>query len=155
MSVVSNLSFEAQVGEWVKKTEDRLLAVFRESSQRVISLAANGVPIDTGFARASIQASLTEMPAIDPSARPMRQRREGEERGSLYTFEFGQVSLTINGAQIGDTIYAGWTAAYVIYLEFGSSMQAPLGFVRIAAAQWPQIVDEVAREAQSRATPSM
>ncbi|MGM4891266.1 HK97 gp10 family phage protein [Tardiphaga sp. 839_C3_N1_4] len=151
MSVVENVNFAATVDDWVKETEARMLAVFRESTQRVVSMAANGVPIDTGFARASIRASTEQMPPINAGAVPPRRRREDEERGSLHSVDLGSVVLTINGAQLGDTVYAGWTAAYVIYLEYGSSLQAPAGFVRLAAAQWQVTVDQVTQEAKGRA----
>lgn len=152
MSEVSSLSFSAAVDEWCKKAEGRMTAVFKESTQRVFSLAANAVPIDTGYARASVRASLSSMPPINPRSRPERSRKADEARGSLYKFDPQGVVLTINGAQLGQTIYIGWTAAYVLYLEYGSSMQAPLGFVRVAAAQWQPIVNQVVKEAKLRSS---
>lgn len=141
----SALNFGAQVSEWVRATEQRMTAVFKESTQRVASLAANGVPVDTGFARASVRASLEEMPSIDGAARG--------GTGQSYDADgaFGQVTATIVNATLGQTIYVGWTASYVIYLEYGHSKQAPAGFVRISAEQWPRIVEEVTAEAKSRA----
>jgi hypothetical protein len=59
--------------------------------------------------------------------------------------------LTIAGAELGQTIYVGWTASYILPLEYGHSKQAPAGFVRLAAAQWQVTVDQVTREAKSRA----
>jgi hypothetical protein len=140
---VNNLSFSAQVDDWVKATERRMTAVFRESTQRMASIAANGVPIDTGFARASVRASLAEMPSIVPGSK-------GRE-GQAYPSSFGQVTATIANAQLGQTVYVGWTASYILALEYGHSKQAPAGFVRLAAAQWPRIVEVVTQEAKSRA----
>ena len=139
----SNLNFAASVDDWTRATEQRMLAVFRESTQRVASIAANGVPVDTGFARASVRASLDEMPSIDGGAKG--------ERGKGYSADFGNITLTIAGAQLGQTIYVGWTASYILALEYGHSKQAPAGFVRLAAAQWQQIVNGVVQEAQGRA----
>jgi hypothetical protein len=135
----NELNFSAAVDDWCKENEARLLAVFKESSQRVVSLAVNGVPVDTGFARASIRASTSEMPQIDPNA-----------KGGAYINGFDTVTLTIAGLELGATLYAGFTAAYIGPLEYGHSKQAPNGFVRIAAEQWPQIVSEVSAEAKAR-----
>lgn len=145
---VSGLNFSAQVDDWVRATDQRMTAVFKESTQRVASIASNGVPVDTGFARASVRASLEQMPSIDPNAR-------GAE-GASYDASgaLGEITAVITNAQLGQTIYVGWTASYVIYLEYGHSKQAPAGFVRIAAEQWGQIVNEVTAEAKTRASGS-
>lgn len=143
MSVVESRNFAASVDDWVKETDARMLAVFRESTQRVTSIANNGIPVDTGFARASLQASTEEMP-------PIVDGKKGEA-GKVYPASFGQVSAVIANAQLGQVIYVGWTAAYVLPLEYGHSKQAPSGFVRLAAAQWSRIVSEVTAEAKSRA----
>lgn len=152
MSVVENKNFASTIDDWVRSSQERMEAVFKESAQRVISLAANAVPIDTGFARASIQTSTEGFPAINPSAVPLKRRKADEDRGTVYPYDFGSVSAVITNAKLGQTIYAGWTAAYVLMLEYGHSAQAPQGFVRIAAAQWDRIVSEVTQEAKSRAS---
>ena len=127
-------SFQADVNAWVKETPERILAVFRQSTQEVASKAANGVPVDTGFARASIRASTSAMPIAD---------QEKPKDGGSFPLDFSNITLTIANAQLNDTIFIGWSARYAIYLEFGHSSQAPSGFVRIAAEQWPQIVANV------------
>jgi hypothetical protein len=143
MARVDNLRFGPDVDAWVKETTARIEAVFKESTKRVVSEAQARIPVDTGFARASIRGSLSDMPQIDPS---MSRPKEG---GSFS--DSGEWVTTIASARLGDTIYVGWTANYVIYLEYGSSSQAPSGFVRIAALQWQQIVAQVTAEAKSRA----
>lgn len=120
-----------------------MTAVFKESTQRVASIANNGIPVDTGFARASIRASTESMPPILPGSKGVE--------GQVYSDKFGQVSAVIANARLGQVIYIGWTASYVLPLEFGHSKQAPAGFVRLAAAQWGQIVSEVTEEAKARA----
>jgi hypothetical protein len=140
---VNNLQFGADVSKWVAATEARMLAVFRESTKRTVSIAQRRIPVDTGFARASIRASLSEMPMIDPNFK--------NEGGGAVSWDQGEINLVIAGAVLGDTIYVGWTANYVGALEAGHSSQAPSGFVRLAALQWRQTVAEVSQEAQSRA----
>ncbi|HXU02761.1 MAG TPA: HK97 gp10 family phage protein [Polyangia bacterium] len=139
---VDNRQFSATVSAWVLQTQARMNAVFRESTQRVVSQAQRRIPVDTGFARASVRASLEAMPPIDPTFRG--------DPGRTYA-PTGEVSVVIAGAQIGQTIYVGWTANYAIFLEYGSSQQAPNGFVRVSAQEWPRIVSEVSQEAESRA----
>ncbi len=135
--------FAATVDAWCTETADRMERIWKASAHEVGSIASNGVPVDTGFARYSFQASTDEMPQIDPSARG--------KKGATYVQDFGQISATIASATLGQTIYMGWVAAYIIYLEYGHSKQAPQGFARLAAAQWPAIVSGVVADAKSRA----
>ncbi len=140
---VNNLAFTKVVDDWVNKVEGRATAVFRQASQKVIEIATTGIPVDTGFARASGRASLESMPAIDPSA-----TNKDKATASL---DFGDITAVISTAELGQTIYWGVTAAYALPLEYGHSKQAPAGFVRLAAEQWPVIVAETIVEAKSRA----
>src|SRR5690242_4159391 len=103
-------SFKATIDNWVKQTPERILAVFKQSTQEVASRAANAVPVDTGFARASVRASLSAMPAAD---------QEKPKGGVAFPFDFSEVTLTIANAKLTDAIYIGWTANYAIYLEYG------------------------------------
>jgi hypothetical protein len=140
---VNNLEFGATVDRWVRKSEARMLAVLRESTQRVISQAQSRIPVDTGFARASVRASLQSMPPIEPNSRG--------QKGTAYSYSGADIASVISSAQLGGTIHIGWTANYVGFLENGSSMQAPSGFVRISAMEWPSIVSAVTAEAKGRA----
>lgn len=140
---VSNLDFISAVDNWARETSDRLGRIFKASAQELGSTANNGVPVDTGFARASFQASTDSMPAIDPG--------KTNKAGTPVSQSFGQITATIESATLGDTIYMGWTASYILPLEYGHSKQAPQGFARLAAAQWPSIVSGVVTEAKSRA----
>jgi hypothetical protein len=147
-------SFTAQIDAWVATTKDRTEAVFKESAQRVVEtmqkpVAAGGnMPVETGFLRASLRTTLNS-PASGSIANP----------GNPVQYDDGSVALAINGAELGDTIYAVYTAKYARRSEYGfvgedslgrTYNQVGRGFVRLAAQQWPQIVDQVANEAQSR-----
>lgn len=135
-------NFSAQVDAWVRKSEARMLAVFQESTQRTVALAQARIPIQTGFARASIRGSLQSMPPIEPGA--------NKPKGGSFAYDPGEITVTIAGATIGSVIYIGWTANYAPALERGHSKQAPSGFVRIAAEMWQATVSEVVAEAKSR-----
>jgi len=124
--------FSASVAGFGDRAVARATAIMRESAQRVIEQAqtarGNGgnMPVDTGFLRASGQASLTGLPS-GPS-------HQGEGFGNFdYTFVIAQ-------AKLGGTIWFGWTANYAIYMEFR------YGFMRLAAQNWQAIVNQVARE---------
>ncbi len=135
--------FAATVDAWCTESADKLEKIWKESARELGSVASNGVPVDIGFARASFQASTDSMPMIDPS------KTNKEKRPA--TLNFGEISAVIASATFGQTIYLGWTAAYILPLEYGHSKQAPQGFARLAAAQWPSIVSGVVGEAKSRA----
>ena len=139
-------SFSATVDAWVLKSRARMLAVFQEGTKRMVSIAQSRIPVDTGFARASIRASLTEMPQV------MSSSDKGRTIGANYLYDPGPIILTIANAKLGQPIYIGWTANYVGYLETGHSQQAPSGFIRVTALMWPQIIKEVIAEAKARAS---
>ena len=137
------LQFGAFIDEWTRKSERRMEAVFKESTARVKRKAQERIPVDTGFARASIVASLSEFPPIDQSSRGTP--------GQKYS-EPGDVEAVIASAKLGDIIRIGWTASYVGFLENGHSKQAPSGFVGVSALEWPAITQDVIAEAKTRSS---
>lgn len=145
--------FSADLNAWIAQRDERILAVFRESTKRVVNNMQDRIPKDTGFAWNSIRASLDEMPIVDPGARGVR--RPKGMTGLLYSYDGAEVVLTIANARISDTIYVGYTASYVQYLEWGHSGRAPQGFVGVSALEWPQIVEQVSQEYKARAMGDM
>lgn len=121
--------FISDVDQWVSETEERLTAVFRESVQRVIDKAqlpvAKGghMRVDTGFLRASGNASLSGLPSGP-------KRYEG-------ALPVNEVALVIGQAALGDAIWFGWTAEYAKYRE------AYDGFLVLAVQDWGDIVHRV------------
>lgn len=170
---MASLNFGAQVEDWVRQASGRLAAVFRESAQRTASLAqANLTPhVDTGFLRASIRASTSEMPKLMPP--PESGSAPARLPGG------GDVTMTISTAQIGQTIYVGYTAFYAPFLEYGTAPHLifpkekfalhwmeggkgrfakyvkhpgtrPVAFVGRATAQWQQTVAQVTNDLKNR-----
>lgn len=139
--------FTAQVTAWVRKTERRMEAVFKESTQRVFTLvrtpvgAGGNMPVDTGFLRASFIASLNA---------PVEEITFNVDKSGSFGFSDGPVSLVIANAHLGQTIYGVFTASYARPVEYGANGRPGRGFVRLAAQQWPAIVQKVSREAQAR-----
>lgn len=96
---------------------------------------------ETGFLRASLVA-LTSDALPSQTFKP----------DSIDRFEYdaGPINLTILGAKITDPITVVYTANYARPREYGARGQAPDRFVALAAQQWPQVVAQVAAEAQAR-----
>lgn len=90
--------------------------------------------VDTGFLRASGQASLNGMPS-GPS-RPTK--------GGVFDYQGGKTEATIGGMEFGAVLYWAWSANYAAYRE------AYDGFMYSTLQNWQQIVDKVVAEAKKR-----
>lgn len=141
---MATLSFAAAVAGWAEKVPEAVEAVRNQSAADVVkdmqTLRSEGgrMRYDTGFLWASLMASTSAMPNINPSARPTE--------GGSYSFDFGQVEAVIAGASLDDTLYFGYTASYAAHREYGSNGQPADGFVRLAAMNWQQIVNRNAEK---------
>lgn len=130
-------SFTAQIEAWAAKVEGALEAIFRESVQELVSQMQALVPVDTGFLRASLVASTSQMPRLTTP-----------QGGALP--EAGQIELVIISADIGDTIYLGYTANYGAYVHYGAQGRPPRPWVDMVAQRWQSIVDAKAAEIKAR-----
>jgi hypothetical protein len=120
-------TFSASVSAWVRKSEARLTAVFRDSAQTVanevrISKGNGGnMPVVTGNLRRSLMASTAEMPKM--------------QRDNKVKFDTeAPITLVIAGAKLGETIHLGFQAVYSGVQEHRHR------FVGLTAQRWPQIV---------------
>ncbi|MCO6050844.1 HK97 gp10 family phage protein [Mesorhizobium sp. RP14(2022)] len=136
---MANLSFAAQVVDWVRKVEGATEAVFKESAQELVSQMQALVPVDTGFLRASLVASTSAMPALTLN-----------NPGGTFNADVGQIELVIAGSELGDTIYLGYTAKYGVYVHYGANGRSPRPWVDMVAQRWGTIVNEKAAELKSR-----
>lgn len=138
------VGFAADVGAWAGKSEQRMTAVFRQAAQQVAETVkttrdrGGHMRVKTGYLRASLMASTSQMPSINSMAKP------ADDAADNSYAEDANVTLVIAGADIGQTIYLGFTASYARPREYED------GFVRLTAQQWPQIVEEAAKLIQSR-----
>lgn len=141
---MTSLSFSAQVQAWIDKVPEAVEAVFKESTQDVVSVmqtptsSGGRMRVVSGFLRASLMASTSSMPNIDPAARPVE--------GQTYSYDFGQIEAVIASAKLGQTIFAGYTAAYAGFREYGARGQPPDAFVRTAVQGWQDIVNRNAEK---------
>ncbi|KAB2655890.1 HK97 gp10 family phage protein [Brucella tritici] len=144
-------SFAATVGQWAVKVDGALEVVFKESAQELVSqmdkLLADMVydqPSSenyrrTGFLRASLMASREAMP-----------RLYRDNPGASVPPDLQQVILVISSADIGDTIYLGYTANYAAYVHYGAKGAAPRPWVTLIAQRWEEIVAVKAKEVKQR-----
>lgn len=129
-------NFAASVKGWSEKAKRHADLIWKQSAQDVAEIAQQDVGsggrmrVDTGFLRASIRSSLTTPDPIRADFRPV----DGAAAGS-YT-PGGEVTATIAGAELGDTIYVTWTASYA------GAREAYDGFVAAAAQEWQRVVAE-------------
>ncbi len=134
-------SFEAQVEDWVRKVQGAEELVFKESCQELVSQLWDLVPKDTGFLGNSLRASTTEIPLLT----------QANPGGGVYLSpDFGQIELVIMGADIGDTIYLGYTANYGAHVHYGANGRPGRPWVSMVAQRWQGIVAAKAAEIRSR-----
>ena len=62
-----------------------------------------------------------------------------------------QITLAIANWDAGQPLYLGYTANYAAHVHYGSRGRAARLWVTLAAQRWRQIVEQVTREARSRA----
>ncbi|RZZ81126.1 hypothetical protein [Pseudoxanthomonas winnipegensis] len=132
--------FGDQVKALTEKYKLRQEVVFRESAQQVLTKAqvpkksGGRMPVKDGFLRGSVGASKEGMPSgpSDPA-------------------------LVFSTLKIGEQVYAGWTAAYALRMEYGfqgtdslgrTYDQAGNGFLRAAVQNWDFIVAEAVAQAK-------
>ncbi|MCP1550710.1 MULTISPECIES: HK97 gp10 family phage protein [Methylorubrum] len=144
---VQTVSFAAQVNDFVRQTQRRMEAVFRESAQRVITemqtpVAQGGnMPVDTGFLRASLRIT-KDAPLPMGAGRP--------DDAKTYAYNPTAASLVLAGAGIGDTLFASYTANYAGFVHYGREGRPGRQWVTMAAQRWPTIVAQVSAELQGR-----
>lgn len=131
-------SFESQLSEWARQSQARALAVVKDATQIVANEmrrpkgAGGNMPVDTGNLRRSVGVSKSEMPSIK------------DRKTKFNTDPGGEITLTIAGMQVGDTIYLGFQAVYARVQENLN------GFVRLTAQRWPEFVAASCRRLQGR-----
>lgn len=132
-------TFSAVVGGWAHDVKGALEVIFKESCQELVAQLNTLVPVDTGFLRASLRASTTAMPVLAL-----------ENPGGAFVADAGEITLVIAGADIGDTIYLGYTANYGAFVHYGANGHAGRPWVDMVAQRWAQIVAAKSAEVKAR-----
>lgn len=123
-------SLTTDLENFVRVSDERMLAVMRQSLQDVVENAqvpvAKGgrMRVDTGFLRSSGQPSIGSMPS---------GATRGDPKGK-YDFTSGTLIEILAKMKLGDVFFFGWTAEYARYRELYD------GFLEAALAQWGRIV---------------
>lgn len=141
----NRINFTAQIDEWVLKSKARMLAVFQTATQFVVEEMIDRTPVDTGYLRASITVRFNTPAPIRPNNLPSA----GASKNS-YGMPT-QYALAIAGAKIGQTIYASYTAAYALPIEYGFKSYAGAGMVRLSAQNWDAHVAKATAIAKTKA----
>lgn len=149
---MAKLSFSAQIGDWTKRVDGAAEAIFRDSVSDLVNelndqittmIYAQPTPDPkrprTGFLRASLVAAKSAMPTLN-RANP----------GGSFSVDAGQIEAVIQGTDIGETIYLGYTAEYGAYVHFGANGRQPRPWVTLASQRWPQIVNARANALKGR-----
>lgn len=118
-------SFTAQIKAFADKSKEKIEAVVKQSAQEVFSIAQTPIaqggrmPVDTGFLRNSLISELN---------------------GATVAGGADAYVLAVAGMELGDTVFAGWTAEYARFQEYGTSAFPGNHFMLAAAQQWQAIV---------------
>lgn len=142
--------FAASVGDWCNDVREASEAIFQESAQELVreldqlisQLIYSNPATDrqrTGFLRASLVASNSAMPALTR-----------ENPGATVAADYGDVLLTINGTELGEPLFLGYTASYGAFVHYGTSKMAGRPWVTMVAQRWPEIVARKEAEVRSR-----
>lgn len=148
---MAKLSFSAAIGNFVNRVKEAEEAVFQESVKELARQLDDQLDSmiyetpespdykRTRFLQASLMASKSNMPVLN-QANP----------GTRVTPDFGQIEFVISDAELGETIFLGYTAEYGAYVHWGTENMAPRPWVTLVAQRWQQIVSAKAVEVKAR-----
>ena len=137
--MTTGTTFSADIRQLVARYKTRVADVVKQSVQELSERAVTGTPVDTGFARASWWSSVDNSKTTHPSPPAPGGGGAAAIAPADIVAAPGHLFQLRNGA------------AYIRRLEYGhSKAQAPNGWVRLAIADFPQIVERAARQVGAR-----
>lgn len=132
------MSFSDDIRNFVSKTQNRMIAVFRTSASFLHEEISDRTPVDTGFLRASLSATLNEPVYMDGTS--------------------GEGTVALSTAALDDAIYIGFTMRYARRIEYGfvgadslgrSYNQQGAGMMRLSAQNWQDHVKRAVAAAKA------
>lgn len=123
------MSLSSDVKKWAQKSRLRAEAVIKTSIQDLYSdmqkprAKGGSMPVDTGFLRNNVGASLNTKPT---------------------SFDYDAVSPVLNRMKIGDSFYFAWGANYAPF------MNNRYGFRDKPIQKWSNYVDAAAKKVKGR-----
>lgn len=127
-------SFAAQLQAFGDLVQEEADQVFRIVATEVGQSVINLTPVDTGRALSNWNAGINS---------PDDTYRETEDPMDSQTSS--RLASEFSTLKFGDTAYITNATPHIPFLEYGSSKQAPNGFVRITLARFDNIVQDAVR----------
>lgn len=143
--MTTGTTFSADIRQLVAKYKERMADVVKQSVQELGDRIIKEVPVDTGYARNSFWSSVDNSKPTHPS--PPTRGTRGVKNSAGGAADINPADIV---AAPGHVYQLKSSAAYIMKLEYGSSLLAPSGFVRVAIADFPNIVAKAARDVGAR-----
>ncbi len=131
-------TFTAQIKAFAEKSQEKIEAVVKQSAQEVLSIASETGPSNAVKPKKNLGAGGTGRMPVDTGF--LRGSMIAELNGAVVAGGDGAFALAVGSMDLGDVIFAGWTANYARHVEYGTSKMAGAFFVLNAAQQWQDIV---------------
>lgn len=122
-------SFGAQLQAFADMVKENADTVFREVATEVGASVINLTPVDTGRALSNWRAGINAADDVYE-----------ETEDPLDARTTMRLTASFKGIKFGDTAYITNATPHIPFLEYGSSRQAPNGFIRITLARFDEIV---------------
>lgn len=130
-------SFTAQLQQFADETMEKADSIFRDVVMSMAGVIVRLSPVDTGNFKGAWRLSIDGYDTTVPET----PDKQGGEVLARMLAEVGNLTF-------GQAAYLQNNLPYAVPLEFGHSTQAPTGIVRIAQAQFQQLVQQAVRENQ-------
>ncbi len=123
-----------------RHAKDAVLSVARTVALELSESVVLRTPVDTTRAEANWTPALNTIPQdFNEDARNYLGSRPNLDAAKAIA----------KSIQIGDAFVIANSTPYIIYLEQGSSQQAPAGMVGVTAAMFPRMVERAARQSKN------
>lgn len=130
-------SFTAQLQQFADETMERADSIFRDVVMSMAGVIVRLSPVDTGNFKGAWRLSIDGYDTTVPET----PDKQGGEVLARMLAEVGNLTF-------GQAAYLQNNLPYAVPLEFGHSTQAPSGIIRIAQAQFQQLLQQAIRENQ-------
>lgn len=127
------MSFSVDLDRFIKETVTKTDRVYRAIGLQMFGQIMERTPVDTGRLRGNWQTTIS-----NPAS--------GELDVTSSNIAQAQLTATVNGVTIRDTIYFTNNLPYALAIEHGHSLrQAPQGMVKVTVAEFDRKLSKIAR----------
>jgi len=129
------MSFASDLRRFANLTSQKMETVVKSSLVRIGTSIVVKSPVDTGRFRSNWLAAYgTADTTVNMSVDPGGQS------------SLNRLKMSVNGLNFHEYFYFTNSLPYAKGLEYGDSMQAPSGMVRVSVAAWENILDDEIRK---------